>query len=58
MAAQMQKVISNCEQCVQHEGTCTKAVQPIIVTAPLELPHIDFANIETTMELDQPPQMW
>ena len=54
----MQKAISNCEQCIQHEGTCAKApVQPIIVTAPLELLHIDFTSIETMMELDQPPNV-
>ena len=58
MAAQMQKAISSCEQCIQHEGTCAKApVQPLIVTAPLELLHIDFTSIETMMELDQPQNM-
>ena len=30
---------------------------PIIVTAPVELLHIDFTNIETAMELDQPPDV-
>ena len=30
---------------------------PIIVTAPLELLHIDFTSIKTMMELDQPPNM-
>ena len=44
---QIQKVISNCEQYIQHTGTCTKApMQPIIVTAPLELLHITFTSIE------------
>ena len=58
MAAQMQKVISNWEWCVQHEGTHVKApMQPIIVTAPLELLHVDFTSIETMMELDQPPNV-
>ena len=58
MAVQMQKVISNCEQCVQHEGTHTKApIQPIIVTTPLELLHIDLTSNETTMELNQPLNM-
>ena len=53
MAAQMLKAIRNCEKCIQHEGTCAKApMQPIIVTAPLELLHIDFSNIEMMMELD------
>ena len=55
MAMQMQKVISNSKWCIQHEGTCAKAaVQPIIATTPLELLHIDFTGIGTTMELDQP----
>ena len=58
MAAQMQKVISSCKQCIQHEGIHAKApVSPIIVTTPLELLHDDFTSIETMMELDQPPNM-
>ena len=58
MAAQMQKVISNCEWCTDHESTCVKApMQPIIATAPLKLLHIDFMSIEMTMELDQPPNL-
>ena len=57
MATQMQKMISSCEQCIQHEGTHAKApVWPIIVAAPLELLHIDFTSNEITMELDQPPK--
>ena len=32
-------------------------MQPILTTAPLELPHVDFTNIEMTMELDQPPNV-
>ena len=32
-------------------------MQPIIATAPLELLHIDFMSIETTMEFDQSPNM-
>ena len=55
---QMQKVISNCEQCIQHEGTQAKVpMQPIIATAPLELLHVDFTSIEMPMELDQPPSI-
>ena len=58
MATQMQKPISSCEWCIQHEGIHAKApVWPIIVTAPLELLHVDFTSIETMMELDQPPNM-
>ena len=52
----MQKVISNCKRCIQHGGTHAKApMWSTIVTAPLELLHIDFNSIETMMELDQPP---
>ena len=52
------KVISNCKQCIQHEGTHAKApMQPIIATAPLELLHIDFTSIEMMKELDQPPNV-
>ena len=58
MAMQIQKTISNCKWCIQHRGTCAKVpMQPIILTAPLELLHIDFMNIEMTMELDQPPNV-
>ena len=58
MAMQMQKAISNCEQCILHEGTWAKVpMQPIIATASLELLHTDFTNIEMTMELDQPPNV-
>ena len=58
MATQMQKMIRGCEWCIQHEGICVKApMQPIIVTTPLELVHVDFTSIKTMMELDQPPNM-
>ena len=46
MATQMQKVISNCEWCIQHEGTQAKVpMQPIIATVPLKLLHVDFTSI-------------
>ena len=58
MATQMQKAINNCKWCIQHEGICSKVTMlPIIITAPLELLHVDFTSIETTMELDQLPNM-
>ena len=58
MATQMQKIISGYEQCIQHEGIHVKApMWPIIVTTPLGLLHVDFTRIETTIELDQPPNM-
>ena len=58
MAAQMQWVISSCEQCIQHEGIWAKGpVQLIIVTIPLELLHVDFTSIETLIELDLSPKV-
>ena len=48
------QVISSCERCIQHKGAWVKApLQGILVTSPLELLHVDFIGIETTMELDQ-----
>ena len=59
MATQMQKTVSNCEQCIQHEGTHAEApMWPIIVTAPLELLHmLTLPAYETTMELEQTPNV-
>ena len=57
-AAQIQRAISSCKQCIQHEGIHAKApMWLIIVTTPLKLLHVDFASIETMMELDQPPNV-
>ena len=58
MAAQVWRVISSCEQCIQHEDIYAKApMQPIIVTTPLQLLHVDFISIETMMELEHPPNV-
>ena len=58
MAMQMQRAISGCERCIQHEGVHAKTLlQPILVTSPLELLHVDFTSIEMAMELDQPPHV-
>ena len=52
---QIQKLISRCERCIQHEGIRVKApLQAILVTFPSELLLVDFTYIEMTMELDQP----
>ena len=57
MINQMQQSIKNCMHCLQHEGNLPKApLHPIVATAPLDLLHIDFTSIETTMELSQPPR--
>ena len=56
MAKQMRQVIKTCRCCLQYEGGTPKApLCPIVATAPLDLLHIDFTSIETTMELDRSP---
>ena len=43
-----------CTHCLQHEGSLSKApLHPIMATAPLDLLHVDFNSIETTLELNQ-----
>ena len=40
--------------CLQHEGSLSKApLHPIMVTTPLDLLHVDFTSIETTLELNK-----
>ena len=54
MASQMGQAIRNCTGCLQHEGGLSKApLHPIVATAPLDLIHIDFTSIETTLEPNQ-----
>ena len=58
MAKQMRQVIKTCRCCLQYEGGTPKApLCPIVATAPLDLLHVDFTSIETTMELDKSPQV-
>ena len=58
MVNQMRKVIKTCRHCLQYEGTTPKApLCPIVATAPLDLLHVDFTIIETTMELDKSPRV-
>ena len=53
MAKQMRQVIRACTGCLQYEGGIPKApLCPVVVTAPLDLPHVDFTSIETTLELN------
>ena len=55
MTMGMQKAISSCGRCIQHEGTHVKVpLQALLVTSPLELFHVDFTSIETMIEPDQP----
>ena len=58
MAKQMRQVIKTCRHCLQYEGSNTKApLCPIVATNPLDLLHVDFTSIETTMELDRSPRV-
>ena len=54
MAKQMRQVIRAYTCCLQYEGGIPKAPScPIVATAPLDLLHVDFTSIETTLELNQ-----
>ena len=54
MSSQMWQSIGTCVHCLQHEGGLSKApLHPIMATAPLDLLHVDFTSIETTLELNQ-----
>ena len=58
MAKQIRQVIKACKCCLQYEGGTPKApLCPIVATAHLDLLHVDFTSIETTMELDKSPQV-
>ena len=57
MAKQMRQAIKAYGCCLQYEGRTPKALCPIVATAPLDLLHVDFISIETTMELDKSPQV-
>ena len=54
----MQQAIRNCTHCLQHEGSLPKApLHPIVATAPLDLLHVEFTSIETTLEPNQSPRV-
>ena len=58
MTKQMRQVIKACKCYLQYEGATLKApLCPIVATAPLDLLHVDFASIETTLELNQSPRV-
>ena len=57
MAKQMRQFIRAWTCCLQYEGGIPKApLCPIVATTPLDLLHVDFASIETTLELNQSPR--
>ena len=58
MTNQMQQSIKSCVHCLQHEGDLFKApLHPIVVTAPMDLLHVDFTSIEMTLELNRLPKV-
>ena len=58
MAKQMRQTIRACMHCLQYEGSLPKgSLCPIVTTAPLDLLHVDFTSIETTLELNQSPRV-
>ena len=58
MTSQMQQAIRNCTYCLQHEGSLPRVPShPIVATAPLDLLHVDFTSIETTLEPKQSPRV-
>ena len=58
MAKQMRQVIRACIRCLQYEGGTSKApLCPIVATTPLDLLHVDFTSIETTLELNKSPRV-
>ena len=51
-------LVRGCQCCKVFEGVVVKALlNPIQAYAPLELVHVDFTSIETTMELNQLPSV-
>ena len=58
MTNQMQQSIQTCVHCLQHEGGLFKApLHSIMATTPLNVLHVDFTSIETTLELHKSPKV-
>ena len=58
MAKQMRQTIRDGTYCLQYEGGFPKApLCPIVTTALLNLLHVDFTRIETTLEPNQSPRV-
>ena len=58
MMDQVQKVVKSCASCIKHEAPVQTA--PLLLLEakfPLDLVHVDFTTIETTMELDKTPKV-
>ena len=58
MAKQMTQPIRACIWCLHYEGGLPKApLCPIVATVPLDLQHVEFTSIETTLETNQSPRV-
>ena len=58
MVKHMRQVIRACTHCLQYECGIPKApLCPIVATAHLDLLHVDFTSIKTTLELNQSPRV-
>ena len=58
MAKEMRQIIRACKCCLWYEGGTPKApLCPIVATIPLDLLHVDFTSIETTLEMNQLPRV-
>ena len=58
MAKQMRQTLRACTHCLQYEDGSPKApLCPIVATASLNLLHVDFTCIETTLEPNQSPRL-
>ena len=58
MAKQMRQSIRACTCCLQYKGGFPNApLCPIVASAPLDLLHVDFTGIETTLEPNQLPRV-
>ena len=58
MANQMRQSIRACTCCLQYEDGSPKApLCPIVATTAMDLLHVDFTGIETTLEPNQSPRV-
>ena len=58
MVEDCQALVRGCQRCCAFEGAIPKSsLCPIWVHAPLELVHVDFMSMESTMELNKPPSV-
>ena len=58
MVDDCQALVQGCQQCRVFEGAVPKApLCPVRAHTPLELIHIDFMSVESTMELNKQPSI-